>query len=129
MSQRLALPFREAENHFEAQHSRDAAVELAGQLSTVATSLMKVANDIRWLSSGPRCGIGEVFLPPVQPGSFIMPGKVNPVMNEALMMVCAQVMGNSVTVQVANTHGNLDLNAMMPVMIRCLLASPFWAMP
>ncbi len=123
LSERFGLPFREAENHFEAQHSRDAAVELAGQLATVATSLMKVANDIRWLSSGPRCGIGEIFLPSVQPGSSIMPGKVNPVMNEALMMVCVQVMGNSVTVQLANTHGNLDLNTMMPVMIRGILES------
>ncbi len=123
LSQWFGLPFREAENHFEAQHSRDTAVELAGQLGTVATGLMKVANDIRWLSSGPRCGLGEITLPPVQPGSSIMPGKVNPVMSEALMMVCAQVLGNSVTVQVANTHGNLDLNTMMPVMIKALLES------
>ena len=120
---RFSLPFIEAENHFEAQGSQDASVELANQLSTVATSLLKIANDIRWLSSGPRCGLGELSLPAVQPGSSIMPGKVNPVMCEQLMMVCAQVMGNAVTVSVANTHGNLDLNVMLPVMARNLLES------
>ena len=123
LAARFGLPFREASNHFEAQHSKDAAVELAGQLATVATSLIKVANDIRWLSSGPRCGIAEIKLPAVQPGSSIMPGKVNPVMAEALMMVCTQVIGNATTVQVANTHGNLDLNVMMPVIARNLLES------
>ncbi len=123
LSGRFGLPFREAENHFEAQHSKDAAVELAGQLATVATSLIKIANDIRWLSSGPRCGIAEIKLPAVQPGSSIMPGKVNPVMAEALMMVAAQVIGNATTVQVSNTHGNLDLNVMMPVIVRNLLES------
>ncbi|MEC9072846.1 MAG: lyase family protein, partial [Myxococcota bacterium] len=123
LAQRFGLPFAEATNHAEAQHSRDAAVELAGQLSTVATSLMKIANDVRWLSSGPRCGFGEIKLPAVQPGSSIMPGKVNPVMSEALMMVCAQVIGNGVTVQVSNTHGNLDLNVMMPVIAHNLLDS------
>lgn len=123
LADRFGLPFREATNHFEAQHSKDAVVELAGQLATVATSLIKVANDIRWLSSGPRCGIAEIKLPAVQPGSSIMPGKVNPVMAEALMMVCTQVIGNATTVQVANTHGNLDLNVMMPVMVRNLLES------
>ncbi len=120
---RFGLPFREAQNHFEAQGSQDGAVELASQLSTVATSLLKVANDIRWLSSGPRCGLGELSLPAVQPGSSIMPGKVNPVMCEQLMMVCTQVMGNAVTVSVANTHGNLDLNVMLPVMVRNVLDS------
>ena len=120
---RFGLPFVRAANAFEAQHSKDAIAELAGQLSTVATSLLKVANDIRWLSGGPRCGLGEIKLPAVQPGSSIMPGKVNPVMAEALMMVCAQVMGNAVSVQVANTHGNLDLNVMMPVMARGVLES------
>ena len=84
---------------------------------------MKIANDVRWLSSGPRCGFGEIKLPAVQPGSSIMPGKVNPVMSEALMMVCAQVIGNGVTVQVSNTHGNLDLNVMMPVIAHNLLDS------
>jgi len=123
LSERFGLPFREAVNHFEAQHSKDAAVELAGQLATIATSLIKVANDIRWLSSGPRCGIAEIKLPAVQPGSSIMPGKVNPVMAEALMMVAAQTIGNATTVQVSNTHGNLDLNVMMPVIVRNLLES------
>jgi fumarate hydratase class II len=123
LSARFGLPFRETKNHFESQHSKDAAVELAGQLSTIATGFMKVANDIRWLSSGPHCGIGEIQLPPVQPGSSMMPGKVNPVMAEALMMVSTQVIGNGVTVQVANTHGNLDLNTMMPVIARNLLES------
>jgi fumarate hydratase class II len=123
LSARFGLPFVEAPNHFEAQGSQDAAVELANQLSTVATSLLKIANDIRWLSSGPRCGLGELSLPAVQPGSSIMPGKVNPVICEQLIMVCAQVIGNGVTVTVANTHGNLDLNVMLPVMARNLLES------
>lgn len=123
LADRYGLPFVEAVNHFEAQGSQDAAVELANQLSTVATSLLKIANDIRWLASGPRCGLGELSLPAVQPGSSIMPGKVNPVMCEQLMMVCAQVVGNGVTVSLANTHGNLDLNVMLPVMARNLLES------
>ncbi len=123
LASRFDLPFVEAENHFEAQGSQDAATELANQLSTVATSLLKIANDIRWLSSGPRCGLGELSLPAVQPGSSIMPGKVNPVMCEQLMMVCCQVIGNAVTVSVANTHGNLDLNVMLPVMARNVLES------
>ena len=113
----------EAVNHFEAQGAQDGATELANQLSTVATSLLKIANDIRWLSSGPRCGLGELSLPAVQPGSSIMPGKVNPVMCEQLIMVCAQVIGNGVTVSVANTHGNLDLNVMLPVIARNVLES------
>ncbi len=120
---RYNLPFVEAENHFEAQGTQDAITELSNQLATVATSLLKLANDIRWLSSGPRCGIGELQLPAVQPGSSIMPGKVNPVMCEQLMMVCAQVIGNAATVNIANTHGNLDLNVMLPVMTRNSLES------
>ena len=123
LSQRFGLAFREADNHFEAQGSQDAAVELANQLATVASSLLKVANDVRWLSSGPRCGLGELSLPAVQPGSSIMPGKVNPVICEQLMMVCAQVIGNATTVTIANTHGNLDLNVMLPVMARNVLES------
>lgn len=123
LSERFGLPFVEAKNHFEAQGSQDGAVELANQLSTVATSLLKIANDVRWLSSGPRCGLGEISLPAVQPGSSIMPGKVNPVICEQLMMVCSQVIGNAVTVTVANTHGNLDLNVMLPVMARNVLES------
>lgn len=123
LSKRFGQPFVEAVNHFEAQGTQDAIVELCNQLATVATSLLKVANDIRWLSSGPRCGIGELQLPAVQPGSSIMPGKVNPVMCEQLMMVCAQVIGNATTVSIANTHGNLDLNVMLPVMARNSLES------
>ncbi len=123
LAARYGIPFVEAKNHFEAQHSKDADVEMAGQLATIATSMVKIANDIRWLSSGPRCGIAEIKLPAVQPGSSIMPGKVNPVMSEALMMVSAQVIGNAATVQLANTHGNLDLNVMMPVIARNLLES------
>lgn len=120
---RFGLPFREAENHFEAQGSQDAIVELGNQLSTVATSLIKIANDVRWLSSGPRCGLGELSLPAVQPGSSIMPGKVNPVMCEQLIMVGAQVIGNATTISIANTHGNLDLNVMLPVMAKNVLES------
>ncbi len=123
LAARFGLPFVEAANHFEAQGSQDGAVELSNQLSTVASALLKIANDVRWLSSGPRCGLGELSLPAVQPGSSIMPGKVNPVMCEQLMMVCTQVIGNAVTVTVANTHGNLDLNVMLPVMARNLLES------
>ena len=123
LARRFGLAFREAENHFEAQGSQDAAVELANQLATVASSLLKIANDVRWLSSGPRCGLGELSLPAIQPGSSIMPGKVNPVTCEQLMMVCAQVIGNATTVTVANTHGNLDLNVMLPVMARNVLES------
>lgn len=123
LSTRFDIPFVEAVNHFEAQGAQDGATELANQLSTVATSLIKIANDIRWLSSGPRCGIGELSLPAVQPGSSIMPGKVNPVMCEQLIMVGAQVVGNGVTVTLANSHGNLDLNVMLPVIARNLLES------
>ena len=123
LSEWLGVNFREAEDHFEAQGSKDGVVEASSQLKAVATSLMKVANDIRWLSSGPRCGIGEILLPAVQPGSSIMPGKVNPVMSEALMMVCAQVIGGDLAVSIANTHGNFELNVMMPVMAHNLLTN------
>jgi len=117
------LAFHEAENHFEAQGAKDAVVETSGVLRTIAVSLMKVANDIRWLGSGPRCGIGEIVIPPVQPGSSIMPGKVNPVIAEALCQVCAQVIGNDLTVMVAGMSGNFELNVMMPVMAYNLLQS------
>ncbi len=117
------LPFREAKNHFEAQGSKDAVVEASGALKAVAVSLMKIANDIRWLASGPRCGIGEIRIPPVQPGSSIIPGKVNPVIPEALCQVCAQVVGNDLTVTVAGMSGNFELNVMMPVMAYTLLQS------
>jgi fumarate hydratase class II len=115
--------FREADNHFEAQGSRDAMVETSGALKTLAVSLIKIANDIRWLGSGPRCGLGELILPAVQPGSSIMPGKVNPVMAEALIQVCAQVIGNDAAITVGGMLGNFELNVMMPVMTRNLLES------
>ena len=123
ISDLTGLEFREAENHFEAQGAKDACVHASAALNTLATSLLKVANDIRWLGSGPTSGLYEIRLPAVQPGSSIMPGKVNPVMSEALMMVCAQVMGNHVTVTVSGQHGNFELNVMMPVMAHALLQS------
>ncbi len=113
----------EAADHIEAQGARDGLVEASGALRTVAVSLFKVANDIRWLGSGPRTGLAELHLPDLQPGSSIMPGKVNPVICEATMMVAAQVMGNDVTVGFAGAQGNLELNVMMPVMARNLLES------
>ena len=115
--------FVEAHNHFEAQASRDAAVELSGQLRVLAVSLIKIANDIRWLASGPRCGIGEISFPDIQPGSSIMPAKVNPVICESVMMVCAQVIGNDTCVVTCGQHGNFDLNVMMPVLGYNLLES------
>ncbi len=123
ISKRTGLHFTEAENHFEAQGSRDAMVEMSGTLKVVAVSLMKISNDLRWLSSGPRCGIGELALPATQPGSSIMPGKVNPVIAEAMTMVCAQVMGNDVAVTVGGQSGVFELNVMIPVMAVNLLDS------
>jgi fumarate hydratase, class II len=117
------LEFREAADHFEAQGAKDAYVSASGALNTLAVSLLKIANDIRWLASGPTSGLAEISLPAIQPGSSIMPGKVNPVMSEALMMVSAQVMGNHVTVTVGGQHGNFELNVMMPVMAHALLES------
>ncbi|MBT8397415.1 MAG: class II fumarate hydratase [Gemmatimonadetes bacterium] len=117
------IPFLEARDHFEAQGAKDGAVAVSGALNTVATSLMKVADDIRWLASGPTSGIGELLLPAVQPGSSIMPGKVNPVLSEALMMVAARVMGNHSTITIAGSRGNLELNTMMPVLTLALLES------
>jgi fumarate hydratase class II len=116
-------PFREASNHFEAQAARDAAVEASGTLKTIALSLLKVANDIRFLGSGPRLGYGELRLPPTQPGSSIMPGKVNPVMCEMLMQAAAQVTGNDAAISLAASHGNFELNVMMPVIAYNLLQS------
>jgi fumarate hydratase, class II len=113
----------EATDHIEAQGARDGLVEASGALRTVAVSLYKIANDIRWLSSGPRTGLAELHLPDLQPGSSIMPGKVNPVICEATMMVAAQVMGNDATVAFSGSQGNLQLNVMMPVMARNLLES------
>jgi fumarate hydratase, class II len=113
----------EAPDHIEAQASRDGLVEASGALRTVAVSLYKIANDIRWLSSGPRTGLAELRLPDLQPGSSIMPGKVNPVICEATMMVAAQVIGNDTCVAFSGSQGNLQLNVMMPVMARNLLES------
>jgi fumarate hydratase class II len=117
------LPFTEARNHFEAQGARDALVELSGQLKTIAVGITKICNDLRWMSSGPRTGLAEINLPDLQPGSSIMPGKVNPVLPEATLMVCAQVIGNDLTVTVAGASGNFELNVMMPVLARNLLES------
>jgi fumarate hydratase, class II len=123
LEQRTGIPFYEAKNHFEAQGAKDAVVEASGLLKTIATSLFKIANDIRWLGSGPRCGIGEIQLPATQPGSSIMPGKVNPVMCESTMMVCAEVFGNDSCITWAGANGNFELNVMMPVMAHDLLES------
>ncbi len=123
LAQATGLPFRQAPNLFEALAARDGVVEASGALRGTAVSLTKVANDIRWLGSGPRCGIGEIRLPDLQPGSSIMPGKVNPVMAEMLLMVCAQVLGNDATVAAGGAAGNFELNAMIPVMAFNLLQS------
>jgi len=123
LHQRTGIQFFEARNHFEAQGSKDAVVEASGELKTIAVSFFKLANDIRLLGSGPRCGIGEIQLPATQPGSSIMPGKVNPVMCESMMMVCAQVFGNDTCVTWAGANGNFELNVMMPVMAHDLLES------
>ena len=117
------LPFVGAPSRFEALAGRDACVEASGALKTVAVSLMKIANDLRWLSSGPRCGIGEIELPSLQPGSSIMPGKVNPVIPEAVAMVCAQVMGADVAITVGGQSGNFELNVMKPMIAHNLLSS------
>jgi fumarate hydratase class II len=116
-------PFTEARDHFEAQGTRDSLVELSGVLKTIAVGLTKICNDLRWLSSGPTAGLAEIHLPDLQPGSSIMPGKVNPVLPEATLMVCAQVIGNDATVTAAGAGGSFELNVMMPVMARALLES------
>ncbi|MER5701143.1 class II fumarate hydratase [Micromonospora sp. NPDC020750] len=117
------LPLTEARNHFEAQGARDALVETSGQLRTIAVGLYKIANDIRWMGSGPRAGLRELRIPDLQPGSSIMPGKVNPVVAEAVRQVCAQVVGNDATVGFAGSQGDFELNVMLPVMARNLLES------
>jgi len=117
------LPLTEARNHFEAQGARDGIVELSGQLRTIAVSLTKVANDIRWMGSGPRAGLAEIHLPDLQPGSSIMPGKVNPVMAEALTMVCAQVIGNDAAIAFGGAAGSFELNVMLPMLARNVLES------
>jgi len=123
LSQLNKLNIHETSNHFQAQSTLDNIVEASGSLNTLAVSMMKIANDIRWLGSGPRAGIGEIELPEVQPGSSIMPGKVNPVIAESVTMVCAQVMGNHTTITVAGQAGNFEINVMMPVAAYNLLQS------
>ena len=120
---RTGLPFREAANHFEAQAAKDAVSFLSGALKTYAVALTKIANDIRWLGSGPRCGLGELKVPETQPGSSIMPGKVNPVIAESLLMACAQVIGYDAAITWCCAAGNFELNVMMPVMAYDLLES------
>src|SRR4029077_4669486 len=119
------IEFVEAKNHFEAQAAKDGVVEASGQLKTIALSLARIANDIRWLASGPRCGIGEISIPATQPGSSIMPGKVNPVMSEMVLQVAAQVIGNDATIAfAASPVGSIfELNVMMPVMAYNILQS------
>jgi fumarate hydratase class II len=123
LARRTQLPLTEARNHFEAQGARDSLVELSGMLRTIAVGLNKVANDLRWLSSGPNTGLAEVHLPDLQPGSSIMPGKVNPVLAEAVMQVVAQVIGNDAAVAWSGAAGNFELNVMLPVIGRNLLES------
>jgi fumarate hydratase class II len=123
VSDETGVEFVEASNHFEAQAARDAVVETSGALKTVAASLMKIANDLRWLSSGPRTGFGEIDLPSVQPGSSIMPGKINPVIPESVCQVVAQVTGNDAAISVGGQAGNFELNVMKPVMAHNLLES------
>jgi fumarate hydratase class II len=123
LSQRTELPFARHPNYFAAMSSQDTAVEVSGQLRTLAVSLMKIANDLRWMNSGPLAGLGEIALPALQPGSSIMPGKVNPVIPEAVAMIAAQVMGNDVCVGVAGQSGNFQLNVMLPVIAYNLLQS------
>ena len=123
LSRDAGQEFTEARNHFEAQGTRDSLVELSGVLRTIAVGLTKVCNDLRWMSSGPTTGLGEIHLPDLQPGSSIMPGKVNPVLPEAMLMVCAQVIGNDAAVTVAGASGSFELNVAMPVIARNLLES------
>ena len=123
LGKRTGIPFKASENYFESLSCQDAAVELSGKLKTVAVSLMKIANDLRWMNSGPLAGLGEIALPALQPGSSIMPGKVNPVIPEATAMVAAQVIGNDLAITVAGQSGNFQLNVMLPVIAHNLLQS------
>ncbi len=123
ISEETGLPFKQALNHFEAQAAQDAAVQASGLLKTFAVSLIKIANDIRWLSSGPRCGLGEINIPSLQPGSSIMPGKVNPVIPEAVIQAAAQVIGNDATITFSGQGGYFELNVMLPVIAYNLLQS------
>jgi fumarate hydratase class II len=123
ISQETGVAFREATNHFEAQAAQDAVSETSGMLKTVAVSFIKIANDIRWLASGPRCGIGEITIPSLQPGSSIMPGKVNPVIPEMVLQVSAQVIGNDAAITQGGQAGNFELNVMLPLMAYDLIQS------
>jgi fumarate hydratase class II len=123
ISQETGFAFREAQNHFEAQAAQDAVVETSGALKTIAVSLIKIANDVRWLASGPRCGIGEISIPSLQPGSSIMPGKVNPVISEMVLQVSAQVIGNDAAITQGGQAGNFELNVMLPLMAYNLIQS------
>jgi len=123
LAERTGLPLTEARDHFEAQGARDGLVEMSGQLRTIAVSLTKINNDLRWMGSGPRTGLGEIHLPDLQPGSSIMPGKVNPVLPEATLMVCAQVIGNDAAIAFAGSSGSFELNVMLPVIGRNILES------
>jgi fumarate hydratase, class II len=123
LSKETGISLREAENHFEAQAARDAAVEASGTLKTVAVSLMKIANDIRWLASGPRCGLGEIRIPSLQPGSSIMPGKINPVIPEVVIQVAAQVIGNDTAITLGGQWGMFELNTMLPLIAHNLIES------
>ena len=123
ISRYTGMSFRESANHFEAQGAQDAAVETSGMLKTIAVSLSKIANDIRWLGSGPRAGLGELFLPAVQPGSSIMPGKTNPVICEAMIQVCAQVIGNDTAITIGGQGGIFELNLMLPLIAHNLMNS------
>ena len=123
LAEQTGIPFHETSNHFFAQATQDTAVELSGQLKSYAAGLLKFANDLRWMNSGPQGGLGEIVLPALQPGSSIMPGKINPVISEATMMVCAQVIGNDATITLSDTHGNFELNVMLPVIAYNLLQS------
>jgi fumarate hydratase class II len=123
LSERIGIEFRQADSLFAALSSQDTAVEVSGQLRTLAVALTKIVNDLRWMNSGPLAGIGEIELPALQPGSSIMPGKVNPVIPEAVAMVCAQVLGNDTTIAIAGQSGNFQLNVMLPVVAYNLLQS------
>ncbi|HLS24245.1 MAG TPA: class II fumarate hydratase [Beutenbergiaceae bacterium] len=123
IAEHTGLPFTEAPNHFEAQSAQDSLVEASGQMRTVAVSLVKICNDLRWMGSGPNTGLAEIAIPDLQPGSSIMPGKVNPVIPEAVAMACAQVIGNDAAIAFAGTTGSFELNVMLPVMARNILES------
>lgn len=123
LSELTGISFVEAGNHFEAQSAQDAVVEISGQLKTFATALMKIANDLRWMNSGPMAGLSEIRLPSLQPGSSIMPGKVNPVISEAVRMACAQVIGNDTVITLSNAMGDFQLNVMLPVIAHNIIES------